>query len=144
MGWYPSIHSQDGNIKGVSDVSSEFNGLRIALITEVLPLDACVPVAPMGPNSENMDIWYFNLIVLKSYGVSWRNLWRKFYDKLPPEMNAANEFGEEEFVEPKKNFASCLPSIRFNPSFSLLLHLVLGNLSQSKSLVHVPENMFSQ
>ena len=50
MGWYPSIHSQDGNIKGVSDVSSEFNGLRIALITEVLPLDACDPVAPMGPN----------------------------------------------------------------------------------------------
>ena len=56
-------------------------------------------------------------------------------------MNAANEFGEEEFVEPKKNFASCLPSIRFKPSFSLLLHLVLGNRSQSKSLVQVPEKM---
>ena len=70
-----------------------------------------------------------------------RNLCIKLYYKLPPEMNAANEFGEEEFVEPKKNFASCLPSIRFKPSFSLLLHLVLGNRSQSKSLVHVPEKM---
>ena len=57
---------------------------------------------------------------------------------LPPDIKAAKEFGEEEFVTPKKNLASALPSIKLSPSFSLLLHLVFGKRPQSKSLVHVP------
>ena len=35
----------------MSDESSEFKGLRTALITELLlPPDNCEPVAPIGPN----------------------------------------------------------------------------------------------
>ena len=43
------MHSQAGNIRGVSDSSSVFKGLRTALITELLPPDTCDPVAPIGP-----------------------------------------------------------------------------------------------
>ena len=63
---------------------------------------------------------------------------------LPPAINEANELWDVVFDTPKKNLASfksfdLKPSIRFNPSFSLRLHLVFGKRSQSKSLVQVPE-----